>query len=32
MRNAILRVKNVPVLYLPIMYYPINKEGRDPDF
>lgn len=26
--NSVLRVKNVPVFYLPFMYYPINKENR----
>ena len=28
MRNAVVRVKNVPVFYLPIMYYPIQEDGR----
>ncbi|MEW5981227.1 MAG: putative LPS assembly protein LptD [Acidobacteriota bacterium] len=26
--NSILRVKGVPVLYMPAIYYPINKEDR----
>jgi LPS-assembly protein len=26
--NAVLKVKDVPVFYLPGMYYPINKEDR----
>lgn len=26
--NAVLRVKGVPVFYVPFIYYPINKEGR----
>ncbi|HYT73828.1 MAG TPA: hypothetical protein VEL79_03675 [Vicinamibacterales bacterium] len=30
--NAILKVKNVPVFYLPAMYYPINKEDRATGF
>ena len=28
MRNAVLKVKGVPVFYLPAMYYPIQKDGR----
>lgn len=32
MRNMVLRVKNVPILYLPWMYYPINKDGRSTGF
>jgi LPS-assembly protein len=32
LRNAVLRVKDVPVLYLPWFYYPINKEGRSTGF
>lgn len=32
MRNAVLRVKNVPILYLPWMYYPINKGDRATGF
>ena len=30
--NTILRVKNVPLLYLPAMYYPIHTEGRSTGF
>jgi LPS-assembly protein len=30
--NSFLRVKSVPVLYLPVMYYPINKEDRATGF
>lgn len=32
MRNVILKVKDVPFLYLPAIYYPINKEGRSTGF
>jgi LPS-assembly protein len=32
MRNAVLRIKDVPVLYLPWMYYPINKDNRATGF
>lgn len=32
MRNAVLRVKNVPILYLPYFYYPITKDGRSTGF
>jgi LPS-assembly protein len=32
MKNTLLMVKNVPVFYLPIMYYPINKEDRATGF
>jgi len=28
MRNAIVRVKDVPVFYLPILYYPIQEDDR----
>ena len=28
LRNSILSVKGVPVFYLPIMYYPIQEDGR----
>jgi len=31
-RNTILRVKGVPVLYLPIIYYPINGDDRATGF
>ena len=30
--NALFKVKGMPVLYLPIMYYPINKEDRASGF
>jgi LPS-assembly protein len=30
--NAVLRAKSVPVLYLPVLYYPINKENRATGF
>jgi LPS-assembly protein len=26
--NAVLKVKAVPLLYIPVVYYPINKEDR----
>jgi LPS-assembly protein len=32
MKNAVFRIKDVPVLYLPVMYYPINKEDRSTGF
>lgn len=32
MRGAVLRIKNVPILYLPWMYYPINKGDRATGF
>ncbi len=28
LKNAILRVKNVPMMYLPILYYPIQEDNR----
>ena len=28
LRNAVIEVKGVPVLYLPWMYYPIQEDGR----
>lgn len=28
MQNVILRIKNIPVFYLPYLRYPIKKEGR----
>lgn len=28
MRNAVVRVKNVPVFYLPVLYYPIQEDDR----
>jgi LPS-assembly protein len=30
--NMVLKVKDVPVFYLPAMYYPINKENRATGF
>jgi len=32
LRNAVIKVKGVPVLYLPVVYYPINKEDRATGF
>jgi len=32
MRNAVMRVKDVPVLYLPFFYYPIQEDGRATGF
>lgn len=32
LKNSILKVKDVPLFYLPIMYYPINKEDRATGF
>jgi LPS-assembly protein len=32
LRNVVLRVKTVPLFYLPALYYPINKEGRSTGF
>ncbi len=32
LRNVVLKVKGVPLLYLPAIYYPINKEGRATGF
>ena len=32
MRNMFLKVKGVPALYLPIMYYPLSKENRNTGF
>lgn len=31
-KNAILKVKDVPLFYVPAMYYPINKEDRSTGF
>ena len=28
LRNSVLRVKGVPLFYLPVMYYPIQEDGR----
>jgi hypothetical protein len=32
LRNAVLRVKDVPVFYLPILYYPIQSDDRATGF
>jgi len=32
MRNLVLRVKDVPLLYLPAFYYPITENGRNTGF
>jgi LPS-assembly protein len=32
LRNAIVRVKNVPVFYLPVLYYPIQSDDRSTGF
>ena len=32
MRNAVIEVKGVPVFYLPLMYYPIQEDGRATGF
>lgn len=32
LKNAILRVKDVPLFYLPAMYYPIDHQGRSTGF
>lgn len=32
MRNVVLKVKDVPLLYLPAFYYPMDKEGRSTGF
>jgi len=32
LQNSLMRVKGMPVLYLPIIYYPINKEDRATGF
>ena len=31
-RNAVFKVKGVPVFYTPILYYPIGKDGRSTGF
>jgi LPS-assembly protein len=31
-KNAVLKVKDVPVFYMPAMYYPINKDDRATGF
>jgi LPS-assembly protein len=32
LKNAVLKVKDVPLLYLPVMYYPIDKDERSTGF
>jgi lipopolysaccharide assembly outer membrane protein LptD (OstA) len=32
LRNAVMRVKDVPIFYLPIMYYPIQGDDRSTGF
>ena len=32
MTNVVLRVKDVPLFYVPLIYYPINKEERSTGF
>ena len=32
LKNTVLKVKGVPMMYLPILYYPINKEDRATGF
>ena len=32
LKNAVFRVKGIPVLYLPIIYYPITKDDRSTGF
>ncbi len=32
LKNALLRVKNVPLMYLPIFYYPIQEDDRATGF
>ena len=32
LRNMFLKVKGVPAIYLPIMYYPLSKENRNTGF
>ena len=32
LRNAVVRVKDVPIFYLPILYYPIQDDGRSTGF
>ncbi len=31
-RNTVFKVKGVPVLYMPLLYYPIRKDGRSTGF
>jgi LPS-assembly protein len=32
LRNMFLKVKGVPAIYLPLMYYPLSKENRNTGF
>jgi LPS-assembly protein len=32
MRNAVFRVKNVPLMFLPVFYYPIQEDNRATGF
>jgi hypothetical protein len=32
LRNAVIRVKDVPVFYLPVLYYPIQEDDRATGF
>jgi lipopolysaccharide assembly outer membrane protein LptD (OstA) len=32
LKNAVLKVKNVPLFYLPVMYYPIQRDDRATGF
>jgi lipopolysaccharide assembly outer membrane protein LptD (OstA) len=32
LKNAVMRVKDVPIFYLPIMYYPIQDDDRSTGF
>jgi LPS-assembly protein len=32
LRSAIMRVKNVPMFYLPVMYYPLGEDDRSSGF
>jgi len=32
LKNALLKAKGLPILYFPVMYYPINKEDRATGF
>jgi LPS-assembly protein len=32
LRNAVMRVKDVPVFYLPVLYYPIQEDDRATGF
>lgn len=32
LRNAVLRVKGIPVIYLPVLYYPLGENDRSSGF